>query len=200
MANLHQPGSEPRPLFTSVQERRLWLWALAAVIAIWSTLGLAGSIADMLRDRRILEVTFFYAFLALLAVIACAAVLRRPGPREFFAGLGVAAVYLMAALRLGNVERTHLFEYGLVSVLIYHALCERRRGGREVPMPAVVAILAAAFLGFLDEGIQSLLPNRVYDLIDVGFNALAATMTVVATLVLAWARRLDVLGGQRRSS
>ena len=45
-------------------------------------------------------------------------------------------------------------------------------------------------LGWLDEGFQSILPNRIYDLRDVGSNALAAS------LVLAWVRRK---GGQARS-
>jgi len=31
-----------------------------------------------------------------------------------------------------------------------------------------------AFLGWLDEGIQAILPNRVYDIRDMNFNDLAA--------------------------
>ena len=38
---------------------------------------------------------------------------------------------------------------------------------------------------------QAILPNRVYDPIDILFNALAATMTVLASVILAWARRWD---------
>jgi hypothetical protein len=36
---------------------------------------------------------------------------------------------------------------------------------------------------------QALLPNRVYDLRDVGFNALAGLMAVAPSLVPAWAQR-----------
>ena len=32
-------------LFVTVRERRLWLWALAAAVAIYSTLGLTGTLA-----------------------------------------------------------------------------------------------------------------------------------------------------------
>jgi len=35
-------------LFSSKREKRLWLWALAAVIALYSTLGLAGALAGRL--------------------------------------------------------------------------------------------------------------------------------------------------------
>jgi len=46
-----------------------------------------------------------------------------------------------------------------------------------------------ALLGWLDEAIQWFLPNRVYDPVDVGFNALAALMAIAASAALAWARR-----------
>ena len=41
--------------FTSQQEKRLWLWTLAAVVAIYSTLGLPRTLAGMLRDHSLLE-------------------------------------------------------------------------------------------------------------------------------------------------
>jgi VanZ family protein len=44
-------------------------------------------------------------------------------------------------------------------------------------------------LGCLDEGIQAILPNRVYDIRDIGFNAAAGLMAMAAILVLARARR-----------
>ena len=46
-----------------------------------------------------------------------------------------------------------------------------------------------ALLGWLDEGIQALLPNRVYDAFDVFVNALSALMAIAASLAIAWARR-----------
>ena len=46
---------------------------------------------------------------------------------------------------------------------------------------AAAAVLAAT-IGYVDELIQWLLPTRVYDLRDVGMNALGA---VLGTLVLA---------------
>jgi hypothetical protein len=36
---------------------------------------------------------------------------------------------------------------------------------------------------------SAILPNRVYDLRDVGFNAFAGLMAIAASLALAWARR-----------
>ncbi|NJN44679.1 MAG: hypothetical protein HC806_08160 [Anaerolineae bacterium] len=40
----------------------------------------------------------------------------------------------------------------------------------------------------IDEGIQFLLPSRVFDPIDIGFNALAGFMAVTGNVALTWAR------------
>jgi VanZ family protein len=61
--------------------------------------------------------------------------------------------------------------------------------GRHVPWPAALAVATTAVVGWIDEGIQALLPSRVYDLRDVGVNALAGLMAIIATLALTWARR-----------
>ena len=50
-------------------------------------------------------------------------------------------------------------------------------------------MLAAGLVGVLDECIQLLLPSRVFDPVDMLFNALAAVMAVGASSALHWARR-----------
>ena len=86
-------------------------------------------------------------------------------------------------------ERTHLIEYGVLGVFIHEALTERASQGHRAPIPPVLAVLATAALGVIDEGIQWLLPNRVFDPQDILFNMLAGTMAVSAVVSLAWARR-----------
>ena len=173
------------PLLTSRRERRLWLTSLAVVVAIYSTLGLAGTLAAVMREHHLMTPAFFLLMFLTVATIVGSGLKRRPGRREVWVALGVTAVYGMTVLRMGvsPEERTHLFEYGIVAVLIYQALGERARNGRRVPVPAVLALVATALLGWLDEGIQSLLPNRVYDNFDVFSNALAALIAIVGNLV-----------------
>lgn len=176
--------------FTSDRERRLWLLTLAVVVAIYSTLALGGTLAGFLRERNLLEGSFILGFILLVVAITGQSMNKRPSRGEMWVALGVAGVYLMAWFRIESPEeRTHLFEYGLVAVLIYKALTERLRHGRRVPLPAVLAVLVTALLGWLDEGIQAILPGRVYDIHDVGFNILAGLMAIVASLALARARR-----------
>ena len=184
--------------FTSDRERRLWFWALAVLVAIYSTLGLAGTLAEVLRERNLLDASFVLAFLLVVTAIVGSALKRRPGRREIWVALGVMAVYGMVVVRMGigSEERTHLFEYGLLAVLVHQALTERGRNNRRVPIPAVLTVAVTALLGWLDEGIQALLPNRVYDIRDVGVNALAGLMAIAASVILARARRWHIFGGR----
>ena len=188
----------PRSSFTSGRERRLWFYAMAVVVAIYSSLGLAGTLAEVLRARNLLDASFVVGFFLVVAAIVGSVLKRRPARREMWVVLGIVAVYGMVMVRMGVTpeERTHLFEYGLLAVLIHQALAERVQNGRRVPIPAVLTVAVTAVLGWLDEGIQALLPNRVYDLRDVGVNALAGLMAMSASLALARARRWkDARGG-----
>ena len=183
-------------LFTSARERCLWLWALAVVVAIYSTLGLAGSLAEVLRERNLLSAAVLVLMVLTVAAIVGSGLKRRPGRREAWVALGVTAVYAMAVVRMGGSpeERTHLFEYGIVAVLVYRALCERSQNGRRVRVPAVLALVMTVLLGWLDEGIQALLPNRVYDNLDVVRNSVAALTGIVGSMVMSWV----TAGSERR--
>ena len=180
--------------FSSERERRLWLWALVVLVAIYSTLSPAQQLAAELRERNLLTVTSG-AFLLLVGLLIVSRWAKMgPGRREIGAGVGVMAVYLVTLIRLPIPEaRSHLFEYGLVAMLIYQALLERRGNGRRVPIPSLLAAVATALLGWVDEGIQWFLPNRVFDLADVGLNAAFGLMAIVASLFVGLSRKLDIL-------
>ena len=75
---------------------------------------------------------------------------------------------------------------------MHEALEERAAQGGSVPLPAVLAFSVAAATGALDEGIQLLVPDRVFDLVDIAFNTIAATLAVVGGVVLRWLRRRGV--------
>lgn len=177
-------------LFTSDRERRLWIWTLVIIVAIYSTLGLQGRLVAILQDLNLLVGVYISLLVLMVLAIIGSAIKRRIGRYEVWVTLGIAAVYGMLVVRLflNPVERTHLFEYGLVGVLIYKALEERNRNGRRAITTAIIAIIATSLLGWLDEGIQAILPNRVYDIRDVGFNALAGLMAVTASLLLSRVR------------
>lgn len=183
--------SQSVPRFSSKRERRLWTWTLAVVVAIYSTLGLAGTLAGAV-SQDLLAAGVLLCMLLVLATIVTQGLRVRPGGAEIGIALGIAAAYILVFLRMNGAvaERTHLMEYGVVGVFIHEALTERASRGRRVPVPALLAILATTLVGVLDEGIQSILPSRVFDPVDMLFNFLAAVMAVTASAALRWARRL----------
>jgi hypothetical protein len=189
----------PAPLFSSVRERRLWLWTLAVLVGIYSTLGLARTLAGILRDQGMLANTVLFSMILIGVGVLVQGLRRRPGGTEIGVALGIAAVYILMFLRMSVPleERTHLMEYTVVALLIYEALMERASNGRRVPVPALLAIVATALFGLLDEGIQAFIPSRVFDPIDILFNTLAGLMAVLASVVLAWARRLGTKDGPK---
>ena len=181
----HQMGS----VFNSPRERRLWTWTAVVVVGIYSSLGLARTLADQLRDRDLVDGVFVFAFGIAVVAVAEVGLRARPGGLELGVFLGVVAVYLMVFARMGiPEERTHLFEYGIVTVLIHEALRERAANGRGGCAAALLAIGIGSALGVLDELIQGILPTRVFDPVDLGFNVLAAVMAVSASSSLRWAR------------
>ena len=178
-------------LFTSTRERRLWLWTLAVIVAIFSTLGPAAMLAGELRERGLIDGFFFFGFLLVFTTILTQGLQMRPRGAEISVALGVVAVYLLVFTRMAIPieERTHLIEYGVVAVFIYEALTERASQGRHVPVPWLFVILTTALLGVLDESIQAFIPSREFDPRDILFNILAAVMAVAASAAMAWARR-----------
>ncbi|MCZ6508108.1 MAG: VanZ family protein, partial [Acidobacteria bacterium] len=82
--------------------------------------------------------------------------------------------------------KLHFVEYGVLGGLFYSAL--RSGGARWVALPAVIL---TGLAGWLDEGIQYLLPNRWYDLQDVAINTVAGAIAIVTLVLLDWAQRRE---------
>ena len=176
-------------MFTSGRERRLWAWTLAVVVAIYSTLGLARTLAGVLREEGVLVASFALGMLLVGATVLVQGLRRRPGAAEIGIALGIGAAYFMVLVRMAlPEERTHLIEYGVVAVFIHEALKERVEQGRPVPIPALIAVVAASVVGVIDECVQAFLPSRVFDPEDILFNVLAAMMAVTSSVALSWAR------------
>ncbi len=171
--------------FTSRRERRLWATAAAAVAVIYATLGLARSLAGVLRDRDLLDAVFIAGVVLVAAAVVLIGARARPRIAEIGVAVGVAAVLVLASVRLGlPEERTHLFEYGIVAVLVYEALAERAANGQTIRLRPVVAFGITAAFGILDEVIQWILPGRVFDPADIGVNLIAAALVIVARVTV----------------
>jgi hypothetical protein len=153
------------------------------LLVMYATLGVARTVTNFLRDAGWLRVTVAIAFT--LAVAATLALLARGGllrrPRAWVVLVLAAAAYAGAIYPMESPEeKVHFIEYGVVALLAESAAPERLTGWRR-QLAAAVFTLAA---GWLDEGIQALLPSRHYDLRDVGFNAAAGAFALTALAAL----------------
>lgn len=190
-ASISLPYSVTVSPFTSERERRLWLWTLVVLAAIYASLGPSQAAAAWLRAHDLLRVALGAAVAGGALVFVWWWLKTRPGWPALGVGFGLSFVFLWALARVGvpPEERTHLIEYAVVAAFIYQALVERRRNGRAVPAPDALTVLGTTVLGWVDEAVQWLLPHRVYDVRDVFFNFLAGVMFVFAALCVALVRR-----------
>lgn len=173
-------------LFLSKRERYLWISTLTVLISIYSSLGLAGLMAEGLQNRGWVEIFFaIFAFLTLIVFITQGLKVR-PGGVEIAVGLGMMITFSMVIIRMGIpvLERTHLIEYGLLATFIFQALVEGAQNGRNVPLLPVVTILVTSIFGIIDELILAILPNRIFDIRDVFFNVLSAIIAVGFSLLM----------------
>lgn len=151
----------------------------ALLLGIYGTLSVARQVSNALRDAGLLRAAVATAFVvAGLAVIAF--LVRHPllrSPRTLFATLSVSLIYGAVIFPLSSPEeKLHFLEYGAVGVLALFAAKPDWSTTRRFTF----AVLFTLGAGWIDEGIQALLPTRHYDLRDVGFNALAGVMALTA--------------------
>ncbi len=177
--------------FSSHREKRLWLWAALILMAIYSTLFFGGRIANFMIEKRLIEQSTFYLFLLLVSVFFISGLRSVNRKVEYWLYAGIIAVIGMALLRmdLTVAERSHLFEYGLLAIVIKEALIERKTNGLKIKSPAVYAMLISGTIGLLDEIIQVFLPYRVFDPIDIGFNYFASAFGVLISTSVNWIQR-----------
>lgn len=184
-------------LFRTPLERRLWLAVGIAVGLLLAALYPMQFVLDALRARGLLRLAIAALFL-LSAGAVVGSLTRNRAPLAAWLVVALAGA-LYAALALAMEvpqERLHLVEYGGLALLLRAAIAEsvaRRPAGDRVSNIDVWALGAATAIGWLDEGVQGILPNRIYDLRDVAFNALAAALALVA----AAAVRRAMLGTER---
>ncbi len=180
--------------FRSLRERRLWIAVAAAVGLLLASLYPLQFVLDALRARNLLRVSIAGLFLLAAATVAGSLIRRRAPPRAWLVLVTGGVVYAALGLEMEvPQERLHLAEYGALAVLLRTAFAERfagRDASGRAPNLDILTVGAATAVGWLDELVQGILPNRQYDLRDVGFNALAAGLALAfAALLRAASRR-----------
>ena len=174
---------------TSNREKRLWTWTLVVILVIFSSLIFSSWLFELLNNQTLSAFVFLVGMLLAGITMVLHALRMNPGKQEIALWLGFATIYIMFFLRLTLAERSHLIEYSVLTVFIHEALLERKKQGREILYPPLLAVIFAAVIGVIDECVQYFIPDRVFDLTDMLFNALAALTAMVVTVSIAWVRK-----------
>lgn len=90
-----------------------------------------------------------------------------------------SSIYIFFTIQLGGhnpEEAVHLLEYGLLAYFVFRALSHRIRDWTVY----VTGVMFVVLTGIADEFVQWLLPDRVWDYKDVGINALAGAVFMIA--------------------
>lgn len=178
-------------LFTSKKERLLWLTTFFVVVGIFSTIGLAGQFADFFIRQELFGLLFILGFILTGSIIVTFGLRNKSRPIEWLLYLVVFLILIMIFARSGVslVERTHLFEYGIVSVLLFNAMLERNS---SILKASIYAFLMTTLLGSIDEVIQYYLPVRVFDWLDIVRNISAGLIGIfVNSLFLLMRKKLS---------
>jgi hypothetical protein len=153
-------------------------------LAIYATLGIVRTITNFLRDSGVLRMSVMAAF-AIAATAILWLLFRDPCRRSWRSVLTLAIVGCVYAAVIYPMkspeEKIHFIEYGGVAILA-HASAPRRWTRTK---QFILCALFVAASGWIDEGIQALLPTRVYDLRDVAFNASAGLMALATIAVFS---------------
>lgn len=135
--------------FTSPRERQLWTAAGGYFAAILASAYFVRFGVDALRRHGWLTATFWTLAAAIGIGLLLAALRARPGWRRLVVLLATGGAYVVAFHQLRQIEeRLHLFEYGLLALLVEGALREREPA-RPLRAAALAAALTAA-AGWLD--------------------------------------------------
>lgn len=177
------------PLFTSRREKRLWLWALLVLLAIFSTLFVGRPLAELFGNQDVQAVIFLLGMLLVAAAILIHALKSKPDKFELAVWVGITAVYIMFILRLGLAERSHLIEYSVLAILIHKALKERLNS-EAIMKPALLALIITFLLGVFDECLQLFIPDRHFDPTDIVFNGIAISMAIGSSALISWIRKI----------
>lgn len=181
----------PRLSRFGVERCRAWGAAVAYIAFVYATVPVFPMVWDRLRDHTEGAIEHLGVLvIAALAMAVLGRLWRCTGRTAWqpYAVLGfvfAAYGYLLARFGTFPAERLHLVEYGLVSFFLLRAL----RLDLSPRAAYLASLMLTIVVGFGDECIQWVLPQRFFELKDVQLNAISGALGLVTA-------RLTVYGGK----
>ena len=160
-----------------------WLYVVIWSLIIYVTIPFARAFQIFIYRQWSRDV-FTYVTLAAIAISFVTAtrcvIRRRPISRSsFFWLLAVAAIFFGYTMSLGKKspeEAIHFIQYGMLGLLVFRALTHRLQDASIY----FAAALICGIVGYIDELIQWITPQRYWGLGDIWINFFAAALVQVA--------------------
>ncbi len=168
--------------FFVVSETRLWLAVALWIVTLFFTIPIARALQGVVRES--LGSSSFGYFVITVVIFSTVVVLYKIRERlslkssSFWWLLVCATVLIAYTIRLWDnpVEAVHFVQYGILTILAFLALGCRHKNSWVY----LAAFLVTVIVGIIDEGIQWLVPNRIWGLSDIGINSLSALIMCLA--------------------
>ncbi len=156
-----------------------WVWLAVYVAVLLASVPVAPSLARPLEGRAALTAVPVLLGLALLVTAARASAASWREIRVLpWVVIGVLAAATWVTVCKGPVEGIHIVQYGVLSLLAVRPL----RGILAGPPAYAVSLSLTMAVSWASETLQSVVPERVYDLRDVMLDGVSGTLG----LVVAW--------------
>jgi hypothetical protein len=183
MSGARLGGSPASRRSSGRSSRSSWLLFSLCLAAIYASLPFVRGVVIALRSQHLLSLAVTLMFFVAGVAVAYYVVFDvRLSDRVAFFALALLAG-AVGSLILGlsiPEERVHFLEYGLLAVLARHAL-SGHMGPRRQYFLALTITTAA---GLVDELLQGVIPDRVFDWRDVAINGVAALLALAGDEVL----------------
>jgi len=160
-----------------------WLWVALCALAIFFVVPFARAIQAFTSKH--FGAAFFIILLLTVVAVAFLVVLYvlifrlkiRIASQYIWLVASVALYFYIGLTRIKNpFEGAHYLEYGLLGCLLFRAW------RFSIPDGSVywAAFFSGALVGIIDEIVQWITPDRYWDMADVGMNALAVGLILIA--------------------
>ncbi|UCE41733.1 MAG: VanZ family protein [Candidatus Aminicenantes bacterium] len=160
-----------------------WLLVILCILSIFLIVPIARTIRNFVETNWNVSLFGYSVLLVVVcAFLYCLCLLwLRLKIRAFSNYLWLAAIalfYVFFTLKLWKrpEEAIHFLEYGLLGFLLFQAL----RHHIHDKGIYFIAFLIGALVGIFDETLQWMIPRRVWDFRDLGINAIAVGLCLVA--------------------
>lgn len=164
------------------RRRTYWGCAFLWVLLIYSTLYIVRPVTNYLKEVTPFSLTV-NAFLIIVLVGLIINLCRSIKIRKLLSYVLLCFTFFIYGFLILILERPeeriHLFQYGVLAFLIYRAL----RIDLTMLISLILGFVLTSLLGWGDEGIQNLLPNRYYETKDVMLNCVSGALGLLLTFI-----------------